>query len=174
MPNYVYNYFNTKDNEYPLYRIKMATFTGYFIGTFNAAIVYLPALLSGRSVYENSIKAIRILSLGLGAGALHAAASYATAKALNKEHSVFAHAVGGAAAGYLVRYKAPFASRMHMVLLFAALSAMIKQTELIRPRFAGKDIGYCRGPVPNAYISLNHRYMNKKWREEEEELEKFL
>lgn len=69
---------------------------------------------------------------------------------------------------------APFASRMNMVILFAILSAMIKQIELVRPQFAGKDIGKCRGPIPNAYVSLNHRYMNKKWREEEEELEKFL
>lgn len=44
----------------------------------------------------------------VGAGALHGAASYATAKVLNKEHSVFAHAVGGAAAGCLVRYKGDY------------------------------------------------------------------
>ncbi|KAM3185703.1 hypothetical protein ACTXT7_005873 [Hymenolepis weldensis] len=152
----------------------MATFTGYFIGAFNAGVIYLPALLSGRSVYANGIKAVRILSLGLGAGALHATASYFTAKALNKEHSIVAHAVGGAAAGYLVRYKAPLASRMHMVLLFAISSFLIKQIELIRPEFADKDIGHCRGPVPNAFISLNHRYMNKRWRQEEEDLEKFV
>lgn len=69
---------------------------------------------------------------------------------------------------------APLASRMHMVLLFAISSFLIKQIELIRPEFADKDIGHCRGPVPNAFISLNHRYMNKRWRQEEEDLEKFV
>ncbi|VDN98349.1 unnamed protein product [Rodentolepis nana] len=152
----------------------MATFTGYFIGAFNASVVFLPALLSGRSVYTSGIKAIRYVSLGLGAGALHATASYATAKALNADHSVFAHAVGGAAAGYLVRFKAPLAPRMNMILLFALSSLLIKQIELIRPEFADKNIGHCIGPVPNAYISLNHRYMNKNWRKEEEDLEKFV
>ncbi|VDM16982.1 unnamed protein product [Hydatigera taeniaeformis] len=174
MPNYIYNYANTKDNEHLLYRIKMASFTGYYIGSFNAALTYLPALLSGRNVYGSGIKAVRILALGLSAGAVHAIASYASAKLLNKEHSPFSHAVGGAAAAFLVRYKAPFASQMNMVLCFATLSAIGKLCEMVRPRFANQSIGRCRGCVPNAYISLNHRYMNRKWREEEEELEKFL
>nr|CDS34327.1 expressed conserved protein [Hymenolepis microstoma] len=115
-------------------------------GAFNASVVYLPALLSGRSVYTSGIKAIRYLCLGLG----------------------------GAAAGYLVRFKAPLEPRMNMILLFAILSSLIKQIELIRPEFVGKDIGHCRGPVPNAYLTLNHRYMNKNWRKEEEDLEKFV
>eukprot|EP00108_Taenia_solium_P011506 TsM_000332600 transcript=TsM_000332600 gene=TsM_000332600 len=180
MPNYIYNYANSKDNEHLFYRIKMAAFTGYYIGkpnlkcSFNAALAYLPALLTGRNVYGSGIKAVRILALGLSAGAVHAVASYATAKLLNKEHSPLSHAVGGAAAGFLVRYKAPFASQMNMVLCFAALSAIGKVCEMVRPQFANQSIARCRGCVPNAYISLNHRYMNKKWREEEEELEKFL
>lgn len=69
---------------------------------------------------------------------------------------------------------APFASQMNMVLCFAALSAIGKLCEMVRPQFANQSIARCRGCVPNAYLSLNHRYMNKKWREEEEELEKFL
>ncbi|VDK33779.1 unnamed protein product [Taenia asiatica] len=51
------------------------------------------------------ISVLDIISAIVSAGAVHAVASYATAKLLNKEHSPLSHAVGGAAAGFLVRYK---------------------------------------------------------------------
>lgn len=63
---------------------------------------------------------------------------------------------------------------MNMILGMAALSAIIKECEIIRPAYANQSIAHCRGCVPNAYITLNHRYMNKRWKEEEEDLEKIL
>ncbi len=61
-----------------------------------------------------------------------------------------------------------------MILGLAILSGTVKQIEMIRPAFANQSISRCRGCVPNAYVSLNHRYMNKNWKKEEEELEEFL
>ncbi|KAL5107399.1 Phosphatidylinositol 3-kinase regulatory subunit gamma [Taenia crassiceps] len=77
------------------------------------------------------ISVLDIIIAIVSAGAVHAVASYTSAKLLNKEHSPFSHAVGGAAAGFLVRYKAPFASQMNMVLCFATLSAIGKLCEMI-------------------------------------------
>ncbi|VDD76145.1 unnamed protein product [Mesocestoides corti] len=174
MPNYPYNYLNTKDNEHLFYRIKMASFTGYTVALFNASLKYLPALLSGQNVYTSGCQAVRILGTGLGAGATHAVASYLTAKALGKDHSEISHAVGGAAAGFVIRWKAPLPRQINMVLGLVTLSVIGKFCERVRPSFANETPYRCRGLTPNAFISLNHRYMNKKWREEEEELETFV
>ena len=69
---------------------------------------------------------------------------------------------------------APVAKRLHMVALFSLVSALVKVCEMERVRFNKQDVTHCVGCVPNPYVTLNQRYMNKKWREEEEELEKFL
>ncbi|VDN38625.1 unnamed protein product [Dibothriocephalus latus] len=66
------------------------------------------------------------------------------------------------------------ASQMNLVVGLAFLSGLVKYIEMVRPQFANQSIGHCRGCVPNAYITLNHRYMNKNWKKEEEELESFL
>nr|VZI15174.1 unnamed protein product [Spirometra erinaceieuropaei] len=152
----------------------MATFSSYLIFMAKAGFVYMPSLLSGRNVYGAGVQAVKVMATGLTAGAAHGTTSYVCAKLLNQHDSPTSHAVAGAVAGLIIRWKSPLASRMNLVLGLAFLSGLAKALEMIRPQYANQSIARCRGCVPNAYLTLNHRYMNKNWKKEEEELESFL
>ncbi|CAL8101107.1 unnamed protein product [Calicophoron daubneyi] len=170
MLKHFYNYLSTPDYVDPLFRAKMAGFSGYFISFSGAAAYYSLAVFSGFKVRQAGLTCVRWMLAGATVGVTHAAGTYISAKACGDTNGWFNHMIGGATAGVVSAWGGPLSARIHRACGFAILSVLMKVYVQFIDEYPNFYVPRFGEHNPSHYLSLNHRWMNPEVKEQEKEL----
>ncbi|VDP68650.1 unnamed protein product [Schistosoma curassoni] len=108
------------------------------------------------------------------AAVCHSSVSFISAKATGRSDSWVNHALGGAASGLVCTWQCSMKVRATTCVGFALMSALGKYNVEFRQRYPDWHIPVIGEYTPSPYISLNHRWMYKGAKQQEEELEKHV
>ncbi|CAI2735432.1 unnamed protein product [Schistosoma spindalis] len=172
--NHLYNYIASADDKYPLFRMKMAFMGGYGVSFIASVLEYARAYRLGVSLNSTGLLCIRYVLTGTAAAICHSSVSFMSAKATGRSDSWVNHALGGAASGLICTWKCSMKIRATTCVGFAIISALGKSNVEFRQRYPDWHIPVVGEYTPSPYVSLNHRWMYKGARQQEEELEKHV
>ncbi|CAH8645300.1 unnamed protein product [Heterobilharzia americana] len=166
-----YNYLVTPDDAHPLFRMKMAVLTAHTISSLVATCTFFNALSFGRNLTQAGVVCIERMLIGAAMGLSHSSISFISAKGTGKPDSAVNHAVGGFASGLIGACKCRRSMRIFAASGLAIASLAFKYSVLFKKKYPDYFVPVVGERYPAPYISLNHRWMNKHAKEEEEELE---
>ncbi|CAH8587278.1 unnamed protein product [Schistosoma turkestanicum] len=135
---------------------------------------YLKAFTSASNLNLTGIKCIKYVLTGAAAAISHSSISFISAKATGQSESSLNHALGGAVSGLICTWKSPITVRVFVCAGFAIVSALGKYEAQLKEKYPEWHVPKVGERYPAPYASLNHRWMNKNARQEEEMLEMHL
>ncbi|KAK4474902.1 hypothetical protein MN116_002011 [Schistosoma mekongi] len=171
---YTYNYLTSVDDKYPMFRMKMAFMAAYGYSFLASSLAIINAFGVGTSLTQAGMKCTKYVLTGTAAGLGHSSASFISAKTTGRSDNWLNHAVGGAVSGLICAWKYPVGIRTAACVGFAIVSTIGKCYVQSKEKYPDWRVPVVGERYPAPYASLNHRWMNKYSRQQEEELEKHI
>nr|CAX70880.1 hypothetical protein [Schistosoma japonicum] len=171
---YQYIYFASVDDKYPLFRMKMAFMAAYGYSFLASTVAICNAFGTSTSLIHAGTKCVRYVLIGTAAGLGHSSTSFILAKTTGRSDNWLNHAVGGAVSGLICAWKYPMKIRTAACVGFAVASTIGKCYCQSKEKYPDWRVPVVGERYPAPYASLNHRWMYKHARQQEEELEKHI